>query len=113
VWKILNSLTDKWRPKVTTIEEAKDLEKISLESLISNLKSHEMVLNADAVKKKERSVALTSTKKSSRAFKAKTLEVEEDSSSDDQEDEQDEEFAMFTREEKNCVAVIFGYRVIN
>jgi len=26
VWKILNSLTDKWRPKVTTIEEAKDLE---------------------------------------------------------------------------------------
>ncbi|GAU10265.1 hypothetical protein TSUD_420340 [Trifolium subterraneum] len=42
VWKILNSLTDKWRPKVTTIEEAKDLEKISLESLISNLKSHEM-----------------------------------------------------------------------
>ncbi|GAU10466.1 hypothetical protein TSUD_421860, partial [Trifolium subterraneum] len=42
VWKILNSLTDKWRPKVTAIEEAKDLEKISLESLISNLKSHEM-----------------------------------------------------------------------
>src|SRR6266487_4041961 len=98
VWKILNSLTDKWRPKVTTIEEAKDLEKISLESLISNLKSHEMVLNADAVKKKERSVALTSTRKSLKTVKAKTLVVEEDSSSDDQEEEEeDEELAMFTR----------------
>ncbi|GAU49294.1 hypothetical protein TSUD_89190 [Trifolium subterraneum] len=74
VWKILNSLTDKWRPKVTAIEEAKDLETITLESLISNLKSHEMVLNADAVKKKETSVALTLTKKSSKALKAKTLE---------------------------------------
>ncbi|PNX81623.1 aspartyl-tRNA synthetase, partial [Trifolium pratense] len=62
-----------------------------------NLKSHEMVLNVDAVKKKERSVALTSTKKSSKAVKAKTLEVEEDSSSDDQEEEEDEELAMFTR----------------
>jgi len=43
VWKILNSLTDKWRPKVIAIEEAKDLESISLESLINNLKSHELV----------------------------------------------------------------------
>ncbi|MCI70267.1 hypothetical protein A2U01_0091530, partial [Trifolium medium] len=37
-----------WRPKVTAIEEAKDLKKMSLKSLISNLISHEMVLNADA-----------------------------------------------------------------
>src|SRR6266487_806991 len=95
VWKILNSLTDKWRPKVTTIEEAKDLESISLESLISNLKSHELVLNADVAKKKERSMALPSTRRSSKALRAKTTEIDEESSLDDQEEEQDdEEFAM-------------------
>ncbi|MCI52662.1 aspartyl-tRNA synthetase, partial [Trifolium medium] len=45
-------------PKVTAIEEAKDLKKMCLVSLISNLKSHEMVLNADSAQKKSKSVAL-------------------------------------------------------
>ncbi|MCI77224.1 aspartyl-tRNA synthetase, partial [Trifolium medium] len=36
--KILRSLPQQWRPKVTAIEEAKDLKKMSLESLISNLR---------------------------------------------------------------------------
>ncbi|MCI92293.1 aspartyl-tRNA synthetase, partial [Trifolium medium] len=48
-----------WRPKVTAIEEAKDLKKMSLEVLISNLRNHEMVLNADAAAhKKSKSVVL-------------------------------------------------------
>jgi len=54
-------------------------------------------LNADVTKKKERSVALSSTKKSSKALKAKAAESDGESSLDDQEDEQeDDEFAMFT-----------------
>ncbi|MCI32065.1 aspartyl-tRNA synthetase, partial [Trifolium medium] len=61
VGKILRSLPQQWRPKVTSIEEAKDLKKLSLESLISNLRSHGMVLNADGPLKKSKSVALQST----------------------------------------------------
>src|SRR4030066_1047347 len=42
VKKILKSLSAKWRPKVTTIEEARDLNSLSLENLISSLKCHQL-----------------------------------------------------------------------
>lgn len=42
VKKILRSLPFKFRPKVIAIQEAKDLNILSLESLINNLQSHEM-----------------------------------------------------------------------
>src|SRR4030042_3673362 len=42
VKKILRSFPAKWRPKVTTIEEARDLNALSLENLISSLKCHEI-----------------------------------------------------------------------
>ncbi|MCI60125.1 hypothetical protein A2U01_0081380, partial [Trifolium medium] len=68
---------------------------MSLESLISNLRSHEMVLNAGAAQKKSKSVALQSTKTSSKVLKAKLIHVEEESSADGQEDELgDEDFAL-------------------
>jgi hypothetical protein len=38
VKKTLRSLPSRWRPKVTTIEEAKDLNTLSLEGLIRSLK---------------------------------------------------------------------------
>ncbi|MCI46128.1 hypothetical protein A2U01_0067368, partial [Trifolium medium] len=63
-------------------EEAKDLKKMSLESLISNLRSHKMILNADAPQKKPKSVALLSTKTSSNALKANLVEIEEETSVD-------------------------------
>ncbi|MCI63492.1 hypothetical protein A2U01_0084749, partial [Trifolium medium] len=60
--------------------------------------SHEMVLNADAAQKKSKSVALHSTKTSSKDLKVKLVEVDEESSADDQEDELgDGDFALFTR----------------
>ncbi|MCI84864.1 hypothetical protein A2U01_0106142, partial [Trifolium medium] len=69
------------------------------EILISNLRSHEMVLNADVVAhKKSKSVALQSTKTSSKALKANLIEAEEESSTDGQEDDLgDEDFALFTK----------------
>ncbi|MCI37687.1 hypothetical protein A2U01_0058911, partial [Trifolium medium] len=70
--------------KITTIEEAKDLKKLSLEALISNHRSHEMVLNVDAHQKKSKSVDLQSTKTSFKALKAKLVENEEESSVDGQ-----------------------------
>ncbi|GJR51963.1 retrovirus-related pol polyprotein from transposon TNT 1-94 [Tanacetum coccineum] len=48
VRKFLRALHPKWRAKVTTIEESKDLTSLSLDELIGNLKVHEMI-----IKKKE------------------------------------------------------------
>jgi hypothetical protein len=42
VKNILRSLPAKWRPKVTTFQESKDLDEVTLESFISSLRSHEM-----------------------------------------------------------------------
>ncbi|CAJ2647317.1 unnamed protein product [Trifolium pratense] len=99
VQKILRSLPIAWRPKVTAIEEAQNLKTLSLEALISNLRSHEMVLNADSeAKKKSKSVALQSTRTPSKALKTQLLDIEEESSADGQEEEMDEdEFALFTK----------------
>lgn len=56
--KILRSLPAKFRPKVTTIQEAKNLNKLSLESLIRNLHIHEMELNGDEPVMKSKTLAL-------------------------------------------------------
>lgn len=58
VKKILRSLSAKYIPKVKDIQEANDLNKISLESLIRNLQSHEMELIGDESEKKLNSLAL-------------------------------------------------------
>lgn len=47
VKKILRSLPVKYKPKVTTIQKAKDLNTLSLESIIINLHCHEIELNGD------------------------------------------------------------------
>ncbi|KAK2373923.1 hypothetical protein QL285_074924 [Trifolium repens] len=56
VKKILRSLPPKWRPKVTAFQEAKDLDEVTLEDLISSLKSHEMTLMADESTKKMKGI---------------------------------------------------------
>ncbi|GJX99307.1 protein CHUP1, chloroplastic [Tanacetum coccineum] len=47
VRKFLRDLPLKWRAKVTTIEEAKDLAKLPLDKLIGNLKVYEMIFEND------------------------------------------------------------------
>ena len=69
VSKILRSLPARWRPKVTAIEEAKDLNTLSVEDLVSSLKVHEMGLNEHDLSKKTKSIALPSKGKSSKALK--------------------------------------------
>ncbi|GJW73556.1 retrotransposon protein, putative, ty1-copia subclass [Tanacetum coccineum] len=57
VRKFLRALPSKWRPKVTTIEESKDLSKVSLDELVGNLKVYKVVLEKDleiAKNKKEK-----------------------------------------------------------
>jgi hypothetical protein len=47
VKKIIRSLPVKWRPMVTALKLAKDLNNTSLEELISSLRSHEIELQED------------------------------------------------------------------
>jgi len=51
VSKILRSLPGRWRPKVTAIKEAKDLNTSSVEDLVSSLKVHEISLNEHELRK--------------------------------------------------------------
>ncbi|GJW92332.1 hypothetical protein Tco_0169885 [Tanacetum coccineum] len=52
VRKFLRALPLKWRSKVTTIEEAKDLATLPIDELIGNLKVYEMILASNGVTSK-------------------------------------------------------------
>jgi len=54
VSKILRSLPARWRPKVTAIEEAKDLNTLSVEDHVCSLKVHEISLNEHEPAKKSK-----------------------------------------------------------
>ncbi|GJW80653.1 hypothetical protein Tco_0144628 [Tanacetum coccineum] len=67
VRKFLRALPTKWRPKVTAIEESKDLSTLPLDELIDNLKVYEVVLEKDSKiskskKEKYKSLALKARK---------------------------------------------------
>ncbi|GJS49362.1 zf-CCHC domain-containing protein [Tanacetum coccineum] len=68
VRKFLRVLHPKWRAKVTTIKESKDLTSLSLDELIGNLKVHEMIIKKDCkivkAKRERRSLALKAKKES-------------------------------------------------
>ncbi|GJU36593.1 retrovirus-related pol polyprotein from transposon TNT 1-94 [Tanacetum coccineum] len=92
VRKFLRALPSKWRPKVTAIEESKDLSKLSLDELVGNLKVYEVILEKDleiAKNKKEKYKSL--------ALKAKQVLSDDDTSSSDS---NDEEYAMAVRDFK-------------
>ncbi|GKA59207.1 zf-CCHC domain-containing protein, partial [Tanacetum coccineum] len=92
VRKFFRALPTKWRPKVTTIEESKDLSTLSLDKLIGNLKVYEVVLEKD--------LAISKNKKEkykSLALKARKVLSEEEASSSDS---NDEEYAMAVRDFK-------------
>nr|GEY11335.1 UBN2 domain-containing protein [Tanacetum cinerariifolium] len=92
VRKFLRALHPKWRAKVTTIEESKDLTSLSLDELNRNLKVYEVIIMNDyemvkGKREQNRSLALKAKKKSS----------DEDSLNFDSEDE---EYAMTVKEFK-------------
>ncbi|GKD60475.1 hypothetical protein Tco_1297984 [Tanacetum coccineum] len=66
VRKFLHALPLKWRTKLTTIQESKDLATLPLDELIGNLKVYKMVLENDGVASKT-----TKGKVKSLALKAK------------------------------------------
>ncbi|GAV58505.1 UBN2 domain-containing protein, partial [Cephalotus follicularis] len=68
VRKILRCLPKSWTPKVTVIEEAKDLSTLPLEQLLGSLMTHETTMKNHEhveVKKKKKSIALKASKEES------------------------------------------------
>ncbi|GJT84262.1 hypothetical protein Tco_1058604 [Tanacetum coccineum] len=70
VRKFMRALPTKWRPKMTAIEESKDLSTLPLDELIGNLKVYEVMLEKDSEtykikKEKYKSLALKARKVSS------------------------------------------------
>jgi len=94
VSKILRSLPVRWRPKVTAIEEAKDLNTLSVKDLVSSLKVHEISRNEHELAKKSKSIALPSKGKSSKALKV--IEPEEESPDGDSDEDPAEMMAMLS-----------------
>nr|GEW40269.1 UBN2 domain-containing protein [Tanacetum cinerariifolium] len=93
VRKFLRALHPKWREKVTTIEESKDLTSLSLNELIENLKINEMIIKKDSeiVKAKGERISL--------ALKAKKKSSDEECSTFGSDDE---EYVMAVRDFKKC-----------
>jgi len=94
VRKILRSLPARWRPKVTAIEEAKDLNTLSVEDLVSFLKVRELSLNEHESAKKSKSIALPSKGRSSKALKV--VESKGESSDGDFDEDPAEMMAMLS-----------------
>ncbi|GKB25659.1 hypothetical protein Tco_0865060 [Tanacetum coccineum] len=90
--EILKALPTKWRPKVTTIEESKDLSTLPLDELISNLKVYEVVLEKDSEISK-----VKKEKYKSLALKARKVSSDEEVSCSESDDE---EYAMAIRDFK-------------
>ncbi|GAV69294.1 UBN2 domain-containing protein [Cephalotus follicularis] len=91
VRKILTCLPRAWMPKVTVIEEAKDLNTLPLEDLLGSLMTHELsMLKKDDDEEKEK------MKKKVVALKSFTIE--------ESEDDNDEELALITRKFKRFLA---------
>ncbi|GJX12528.1 retrovirus-related pol polyprotein from transposon TNT 1-94 [Tanacetum coccineum] len=89
--KFLRALHPKWRAKVMTIEESKDLMSLSLDELIGNLKVHEMII------KKYSKIVKEKVERKSIALKAKKESNDEKYSTSGSEDE---EYAMAVRDFK-------------
>nr|GEV18579.1 zf-CCHC domain-containing protein/UBN2 domain-containing protein [Tanacetum cinerariifolium] len=98
VRKFLMALHPKWRAKVMTIEESKDLPSLALDELISNLKVHEVVMEKDfeiyrGKKERVKSIALKAKKESSDDETSTSRSDNETSTSGSD----DEEYAMAVR----------------
>nr|GEY19560.1 zf-CCHC domain-containing protein/DUF4219 domain-containing protein/UBN2 domain-containing protein [Tanacetum cinerariifolium] len=105
VRRFLRALHPKWREKVMTIEESKDLTSLSLDELIGNLKVHEMII------KKDSEIVKAKVKRKSLALKDKKVSSDEECLTFGSEDE---EYVMATfqrsRDDKNGKSDIKCFR---
>lgn len=101
VRKILRSLPTVWNPKVTAIEEAKDLSKLSIDELIGSLMTYELNQKRGEEEKRKKSLALRASPE------------ESDSSEDETPEDSNEELAMISKQVKRLMSrrkKILSYR---
>ncbi|GJQ91861.1 copia protein [Tanacetum coccineum] len=91
VRKFLRARPTKWRPKVTAIEESKDLSTLPLDELIGNLKVYKVVLEKDSEASK-----IKEEKYKSLALKVRKVSSDEEESCSGS----DEKYAMAVRDFK-------------
>ena len=96
VSKILIILPARWRPNVTTIEEARDLNTLSVQDLMSSLKVHEISLNEHDSTKKSKFIALKSKGKQSQVLKANESEEESPDGDSDEDSVVGQKMAMLS-----------------
>ena len=87
--KVLSSLPKPWEPKVTAIEESKDLNTLQLDELLGSLITYELKQKHNEEKDEAIKVDV---KKKGVALKSTQVEVEDESS-----EEIDEDIAMLSR----------------
>jgi hypothetical protein len=75
IQKVLRSLPERFRIKVTTIEESKDLEEIKIEELLGSLQTYELSL---PTVKKVKTIAFKASKKQARVSFEEDYDNEED-----------------------------------
>nr|KYP37787.1 hypothetical protein KK1_040996 [Cajanus cajan] len=75
--KFLRSLHTKWRPQGTALKASKNLEKLSLEELIGLLKVHELELQQDDARRKQKSITLNIQKTKSTPLSLKALKADD------------------------------------
>src|SRR3954463_13585999 len=78
VKKIIRSLPRRWGPMVTAFKVAKNLDDVSLEELISALRSHEIEIDGNEPQKKGKTITFKSVK----FFETNALQAEEECSSE-------------------------------
>lgn len=87
VKKIIRSSLKKWRPMVTALKVSKDMNNMTLEGLVSYLRSHKIDLEEDEPHGKEKYVVL---KSKGNIEKTKAFQAEEEEESEEVSDEEDE-----------------------
>ena len=106
VRKVLRSLPKVWRPKVTAIQEAKDLSVLRMDELLGSLKVHEQEIMEEIQPKKGKMIALKASHKATRntsqsskaaAFKSTEEQSEEGEESEGAETENEDELALISR----------------
>ncbi|GJU28754.1 hypothetical protein Tco_1167375 [Tanacetum coccineum] len=91
--KFLRALHSKWRAKVMTIEESKDLTSLSLDEHIGNLKVYEIII------KKDSEIVIAKVERKSLALKAQKESSDEERLTSGSEDE---EYVMAVGDFKKC-----------
>lgn len=95
--KILRCLPSTWRPMVTAITQAKDLNSLALEDLIGSLKAHETLLQDDKPSRKGKMVALKASQSEQKDAFPQNEETEEANEEENIQGEAEDELALITK----------------